>query len=161
MEAMNPTDDRSEIPRRRRGFTLLEMMAVVVIIGLLMTLIGTQVVGQIDGAKVTTTSAKIKQLETRLEMYRMDNGRYPTTEQGLMALVERPTSEPEPRRWNPDGYVKRDMLKDAWDEAFQYQSPGTNNPRGFDLWSLGADNQAGGDDYDADLGNWDEEDIGG
>lgn len=143
-------------PRRTtRGFTLLEMMAVVMIIGLLMTLIGTQVAERIDGARVTTTQAKIKQLEQALEMYKLDNARYPTTEQGLAALVEKPTSGPEPRRWQPGGYVKRDMLLDSWQQEFEYASPGTNNTRSFDLWSLGADATPGGEENDRDLGNWD------
>lgn len=140
--------------RKQRGFTLLEMMAVVLIIGLLMTLVGTQVAQRIDSARVTTTAAKLKQLEQALEMYRLDNIRYPSTEQGLRALVEKPSGDPEPKRWQPGGYARRDMLVDAWQEEFQYLSPGTNNARSFDLWSLGADAAAGGDDNDADISNW-------
>ena len=147
--------------RRQRGFTLLEMMAVVMIIGLLMTLIGTQVAAQIDKARRTTTQAKIKQLESALEMYKMDNARYPSTDQGLRALIEKPTGAPEPKRWQPGGYVKGDMLEDSWQEDFQYASPGTNNTRSFDLWSLGADAAPGGEDTDADLGNWSTEVTGG
>ena len=140
--------------RDRQGFTLLEMMAVVMIIGLLMTLIGTQVAGRIESARSTTTKAKITQIEQALEMYRMDNSRYPSTEQGLRALVEKPSGDPEPRRWAAGGYVKKTMLTDSWDEEFQYASPGTNNPRGFDVWSLGADAAPGGEDTARDLGNW-------
>lgn len=152
---------RLERLRRRRGFTLLEMMAVVMIIGLLMTLIGTQVAERINLARVTVTQAKIKQLEAALEMYRMDNARYPSTEQGLMALVERPSGTPEPKRWQPGGYVKRNMIQDSWQEDLQYSRPGTNNPRSFDLWSLGADSTPGGEGSDADVGNWGEEVAGG
>jgi general secretion pathway protein G len=154
-------ESRTERTHGRAGFTLLEMMAVVMIIGLLMTLIGTQVAERIDGARVTTTQAKIKQLEQALEMYKMDNARYPSTEQGLMALVEKPSGDPEPKRWQVGGYVKRDMLQDAWQEDFQYESPGTNNPRSFDLWSLGADAAPGGEGNDGDLGNWSVEASGG
>lgn len=153
----NRAPQRKPSRRRRSGFTLLEMMAVVMIIGLLMALIGTQVAQRIDVARVTTTQAKIKQLESALEMYKMDNARYPSTEQGLRALVEKPSGAPEPKRWQPGGYVKSDMLKDSWQEAFQYASPGSNNPRSFDLWSLGADAAPGGEDTDADIGNWDGE----
>ena len=140
--------------RTQRGFTLLEMMAVVLIIGLLMTLVGTQVAQRIDSARVTTTAAKLKQLEQALEMYRLDNIRYPSTEQGLHALVEKPSGDPAPKRWQPGGYARRDMLVDSWQEAFQYTSPGTNNARSFDLWSFGADATAGGDNNDADISNW-------
>jgi general secretion pathway protein G len=139
---------------RRRGFTLLEMMAVVLIIGLLMTLVGTQVAQRIDSARVTTTAAKLKQLEQALEMYRLDNTRYPSTEQGLFALVEKPSGDPEPKRWSPGGYARRDMLLDAWQEEFQYASPGSNNTRSFDLWSFGADANAGGEGNDSDIANW-------
>ena len=144
----------------QRGFTLLEMMAVVLIIGLLMTLVGTQVAQRIDGARVTTTQAKLKQLEQALEMYRLDNTRYPSTEQGLVALVEKPSGDPEPKRWQPGGYARRDMLMDAWDEEFQYASPGTNNTRSFDLWSFGADATPGGEGNDSDIANWYSE-VGG
>lgn len=147
--------------RTQRGFTLLEMMAVVLIIGLLMTLVGTQVAQRIDSARVTTTAAKLRQLEQALEMYRLDNIRYPSTEQGLHALVEKPSGDPAPKRWQPGGYVRRDMLVDAWQEEFQYTSPGANNARSFDLWSFGADATAGGDNNDADISNWYSEVEGG
>jgi general secretion pathway protein G len=154
-------NSRPERRRRRSGFTLLEMMAVVMIIGLLMTLIGTQVAERIDVARVTTTHAKIRQLEAALEMYRMDNVRYPSTEQGLMALVEKPSGTPEPKRWQAGGYVRRDMIQDSWQEDLQYARPGTNNARSFDLWSLGADAVPGGEGTDADIGNWSTEVAGG
>jgi len=154
-------NDRLQQLHRRGGFTLLEMMAVVMIIGLLMTLIGTQVAERINLARVTVTQAKIKQLEAALEMYRMDNARYPSTEQGLMALVEKPSGTPEPKRWQVGGYVKPDMIRDSWQEELQYAQPGTNNPTSFDLWSLGADSAPGGEGSDADVGNWAEEVAGG
>ena len=146
--------------RTQRGFTLLEMMAVVLIIGLLMTLVGTQVAQRIDSARVTTTAAKLKQLEQALEMYRLDNIRYPSTEQGLQALIEKPNGDPEPKRWQAGGYARRDMLLDSWQEEFQYASPGTNNARSFDLWSFGADATAGGEGNDSDIANWYSE-VGG
>ena len=141
--------------RARRGFTLLEMMAVVMIIGLLMTLVGTQIASRIDEARVTTTIAKRKQLEQALELYKLDNARYPTTEQGLQALVEKPTGDPQPKRYPSGGYVSSDKLLDSWQEPFQFASPGTNNQRSYDLWSLGSDAAPGGTETAADLGNWD------
>jgi len=141
--------------RNQAGFTLIEIMAVVVIMGLLMGIVGTAVFSQIDKARVNTTKAQIDQLEAALAFYQMDNGRFPTTEQGLQALVERPTSAPEPRNYHSAGYLKKKQVpRDAWGSPYQYAMPGGNNPEGFDLWSLGADSQPGGTGTDADLGNW-------
>jgi general secretion pathway protein G len=142
--------------KRDRGFTLIEIMAVVLIIGLLTGLVGVAVFGQFDTAKVRTARAQIDGgLKSALEAYRMDNGRYPTTEQGLDALVHRPTIAPEPNRWNPDGYLDADAVPlDPWGNPYQYQSPGTRNPRKFDIWSFGADGSPGGEENDADIGNW-------
>jgi general secretion pathway protein G len=141
--------------RRARGFTLIEIMAVVVIMGLLMGLVGTAVVGQIAEARRKTTVAQIEQLGAALDFYQMDNGRYPTTEQGLHALVSQPTIAPEPNNYNPAGYLrKKQVPKDAWGNAFHYEMPGSRNVDAFDLWSLGADGQPGGTGTDADIGNW-------
>jgi len=150
----------AEVLRRERGFTLIEIMAVVIIMGLLMGLVGISVFQQGDKARGTTAKAKIVQIESALEFYRMDNSRYPTTEQGLRALLERPTTTPEPRNYPPEGYLKTsDALLDPWGGRFQYESPGQRNPYSFDLWSLGADQSPGGDALDADIGNWDEDDL--
>ncbi len=139
-------------PVGRLGFTLIEIMAVVLIMGMLMTLVGVSVFQQVDKARVVTAKAKISQLENALEFYRMDNSRYPTTEQGLNALVEEPSGA---RSYPPGGYLKkRDALLDPWQEPFRYESPGQHNSRTFDLWSLGADSAAGGADLDTDIGNW-------
>ncbi len=141
--------------KRRRGFTLIEIMAVVLIIGLLIGLVGTQVFQQVGAARVGTTRAQIWCLEASLGFYQMDNGRFPTTEQGLDALVHKPSGAPVPRNWRTGGYVKGGAVpKDAWGGDFQYESPGTNNTDSFDLWSLGADGAPGGNDNDADIGNW-------
>ena len=149
--------DQNRNPKTRRsGFTLIEIMAVVLIMGLLMTLVGVNIAGQIDKARVTTTRAQITQLESALEFYRLDNGRYPTTDQGLEALVRKPGGAPEPRNYPPGGYLKKsDALFDPWGARFQYESPGNRNPHSFDLWSLGSDGASGGEGVDADLGNWD------
>ena len=140
----------------RAGFTLIEIMAVVVIMGFLMTLVGLAVFQQVDKARVTTARAKIIQLESALEFYRMDNAKYPTTEQGLIALIEQPQTEPQPRNYPAGGYLKRrDALEDPWGMPFRYESPGQHNAHSFDLWSLGADQSQGGEDVNGDVGNWD------
>jgi len=141
---------------RNHGFSLIEIMAVVVIIGMLVALVGVNVAGQIDSARVKTTRAQVDRLEGALELYRMDNANYPTTEQGLQALVERPTTPPEPQRYQTDGYLRRGTLpEDPWGEPYQYRAPGEHNPRSFDLWSFGSDRAPGGADDAADIGNWD------
>jgi general secretion pathway protein G len=150
--------------RRRRGFTLIEIMAVVLIMGMLMGLVGVAVFNQVDKARVQTTKAKIKNLESALEFYRMDNSRYPTSEQGLQALVIKPTTEPEPRNYPPGGYLQRGgpaAMEDAWQNKIFYESPGQHNPHSFDMWSLGADGAPGGEDADADIENWTQEELGG
>jgi general secretion pathway protein G len=140
------------------GFTLIEIMAVVLIMGLLVSIVGYNVFAQVDKARVQTARATISQLESALEFYRMDNSRYPSTEQGLEALIDRPTTSPEARNYPPEGYLKKaSALRDPWSEPFQYESPGQHNPYSFDLWSLGADGAPGGEGIDADIGNWDEE----
>ncbi len=144
--------------RRRAGFTLIEIMAVVLIMGLLMGLVGVSVFSQVDKAKVITTRAKISQLENALEFYRMDNSRYPTSDEGLGALLDAP---PDARNYPPGGYLQKSVaLKDPWDEPFQYASPGEHNQNTFDIWSFGADSAAGGSDLDSDIGNWDDDGQG-
>lgn len=139
---------------RQRGFTLIEIMVVVVIIGILIGLVAPNIVGNVDEARVTAAKADIETLVTALERYYMDNSSYPTTDQGLEALVEKPTAEPIPRNWRPEGYVRRKkMLQDPWGSEYRYISPGANGP--FDLYSVGADGQEGGEGVQADIGNWD------
>jgi general secretion pathway protein G len=141
--------------RRRAGFTLIEIMAVVLIIGLLSAIVGTAIFRQVDRAKVAAAKTQINSLDGVLELYRMDNGRFPTTEQGLAALVQVPTSEPVPRNYPPGGYIRDGRVpNDPWDEPYHYEMPGTNNPHSYDLWSFGADNAPGGEGVDADIGNW-------
>ena len=143
---------------RTAGFTLIEIMAVVLIIGLLVTIVGVNIFSQVDKARVGTARTQIKQLEGVLEFYRLDNARYPTTEQGLDALVHKPTGEPQPRNWRPEGYLQHSEVPlDPWGNPYQYACPGQHNPYSFDLWSYGADGQAGGDGVNADVGNWAEE----
>ena len=135
---------------RRAGFTLIEIMAVVVIMGMLMATLAVGISGQIDKARVSTTRTKIVRIEQALEFYQMDNARFPTSDQGLDALANKPSSPPVPRFFTPGGYIKTDGLMDPWGQLFQYRIPGTNNPHSFDLWSLGPDGVEGGDD----IANW-------
>ncbi len=134
-----------------RGFTLIEIMVVVIIIGLLAALVVPQVIDRVDEARVTKARQDIQALETALAMFRLDNSRYPTTDQGLQALVQQPT-DPSIRNWRPGGYIKR-ISKDPWGNDYQYVYPGTRG-REYDLFSLGADGQPGGEGIDADIGNW-------
>jgi len=147
-------------PRERRsGFTLIEIMAVVIIMGLLMGIVGVTVFSRVDEARVATARIQIKQIENALEFYRMDNSRYPSNEQGLRALIEPPT---DVRNYPPGGYLKnKDGLMDPWDNPFQYQSPGEHNEHTFDLWSQGADGAPGGTGLNTDVGNWSEDEETG
>ena len=136
--------------RLQRGFTLIEIMVVVVILGLLAAVVVTQTVGKVDDARIAKAKQDIREIETALTLYRLDNFRYPTTEQGLDALVNRP-ADPALSHWKEGGYVKR-MSKDPWSRDYVYESPGTHGD--YDLYSLGADGQPGGEKNDADIGNW-------
>lgn len=152
---MDYTQFRREVSRHRvRGFTLIEIMVVVVIIGLLAAVIVPQVVSKVDEAKVAKTKQDIATLETALTMFRLDNSKYPTTDQGLAALVTQPT-DPSIRNWRPGGYIKR-VSKDPWGNDYQYVYPGTHGGE-YDLYSLGADGQPGGEGTAADIGNWNAE----
>lgn len=138
--------------RKRSGFTLVEIMVVVVIIGLLAALVGPRLIGQSDDAKIRTTRVQISNFEQSLELYHLNNGRFPTTDQGLMALVEKPTIPPEPRNYQKGGYMKK-LAKDAWGNDFIYTCPGKKGD--YDIISYGADGQEGGEGVDADISNWD------
>ena len=151
MNVTTRTDHRNE------GFTLIEIMAVVLIIGMLSGIVGFAVFQQVDKARVVTARAQIDRLESSLELYSMDNGRFPTTEQGLEALVSATTTSPEPRNFPQGGYLKGGRIPvDPWGEEYQYEAPGQHNSHAFDLWSFGADRTTGGNEIEADIGNWDD-----
>lgn len=137
--------------RRQSGFTLIEIMVVVVILGILAALVVPQVMSRPDQAKVTVAKGDIKAIAASLDMYKLDNQAYPSTQQGLDALVKKPSGNPQPRNWNKDGYLKK-LPVDPWGNTYLYLSPGTRGK--IDLYSLGADGQEGGEGGDADIGNW-------
>ncbi|WP_312571267.1 type II secretion system major pseudopilin GspG [Stutzerimonas balearica] len=136
---------------RQGGFTLIEIMVVVVILGILAALVVPQVMSRPDQAKVTVAKGDIKAIAAALDMYKLDNFSYPSTQQGLEALVSRPSGSPQPRNWNADGYLKR-LPKDPWGNEYQYLAPGSKGP--YDLFSYGADGKPGGSELNADIGNW-------
>lgn len=137
--------------RRQGGFTLMEIMVVIFIIGLLVAIVAPNVLGNQDQAMQQKARADLATLEQALDLYRLDNLRFPTREQGLRALVVRPTSEPQPRAWREDGYIRR-LPKDPWGQDYQYRVPGQHGR--YDVYSLGADAVEGGEGNDADIGNW-------
>ncbi len=141
---------RHDIPH---GFTLIEILVVVLIIGLLTTVLATNLIGRAEDAKIKLAQTQIKNLSDQLELYRLDNGRYPTTGQGMNALASEPASEPRPRNYPRGGYVRRDGLLDPWGKQYNYEAPGNRNTHSFDLSSHGGDGVEGGED---DITNWDE-----
>nr|WP_148862892.1 type II secretion system major pseudopilin GspG [Marinobacter fonticola] len=130
------------------GFTLIEIMVVMVILGLLVAIVAPNILGRSDQARVTVAQTQMSNIANALDLYRLDNGHYPSTQQGLQALVTKPSGSPEPRNWNPDGYLKS-VPQDPWDNDYQYISPGVNGP--YDLYSYGSDGREGGDGDAADI----------
>lgn len=133
---------------RRAGLTLVEMIVVLTIIAVVAVMIVPNVLGRPDEARRTVAQTDLKTISAALKMYRLDNGAYPTTAQGLQALVERPTSSPAPRNWHEEGYLP-ELPTDPWGRPYAYASPGRTGP--FDLISHGRDGEAGGEGMDADL----------
>lgn len=138
------------LPRAREaGVTLIEMMVVLVIIAIVAAIVVPNVVGRPDEARVTVARTDIRSIGSALELYRLDNRAYPTTSQGLAALVERPVAPPEPPNWAAGGYLDA-VPQDPWGNAYAYEAPGAEGA-GFALVSLGSDGQAGGDGTGADI----------
>ncbi|MGZ0782994.1 type II secretion system protein GspG [Pseudomonas sp. TKO26] len=138
---------------KQRGFTLIEIMVVVVILGVLAALVVPQIMSRPDQAKAAAAQSDIKAIAMALDIYKLDNHQYPSSQQGLEALVSKPSGNPPARNWNPDGYLKR-LPIDPWGNAYQYRLPGTRGS-GYDLFSFGADGKLGGDGLNAEIGNWD------
>lgn len=149
---MITSSKRSPIAMPSRGFTLIEIMIVVVIIGILAGLIAPIIMDRPDQARVTAARNDIQAIMSALKLYRLDNATYPSAEQGLQALVKRPETGNIPRNWKPGGYIER-LPKDPWGEMdYQYLNPGVHGE--IDVFSYGRDRKPGGEGYDADIGTW-------
>ncbi len=135
--------------RNSRGFTLLELMVVIVIIGVLAALIAPKIISRVGQAKVTAAKADLSNIMNALKMYKLDNGRYPSTDQGLAALAAKPSTGSIPSNWH--SYIDK-LPEDPWHHAYQYANPGVHGE--IDVFSFGADGQAGGEGDDADIGSW-------
>ena len=138
----------------KRGFTLIEIMVVIVILALLAALVGPKILGRTDDAKIQTTKTQIRSLESALKLYKLDNGVYPTTEQGLNSLVAKPTVGVIPKNYKEGGYIEsKQVPKDGWGNDYIYVSPGEHGD--YDLSSYGADGVKGGEGKNSDIGSWD------
>lgn len=137
--------------RRWAGFTLIEILVVVVILGILAALVVPRIMERPDEARVVATKSDIRGITSALKLYRLDNGVYPSTEQGLLALVRKPDTGVIPRNWKEGGYLDR-VPKDPWGAEYQYLNPGVHGE--IDIFSLGADNAPGGEGINADIGSW-------
>ena len=137
--------------KRAHGFTLIEVLVVLVILGVLAALVVPRVLGRTDDARVVAARADIATLMQALKLYRLDNLRYPSSAQGLKALLEKPVLEPLPPNWRQGGYLER-LPADPWGHPYQYAQPGTHGE--IDVWSLGADSAPGGEQANADIGSW-------
>jgi general secretion pathway protein G len=139
--------------RLERGFTLVEIMVVVVIIGILGALVVPKLLGRTGESRVVAAKVDISTMMQALKLYKLDNQRYPTTEQGLTALIQKPTSGPAANGWKAGGYLEK-LPKDPWGNQYQYLSPGLHGE--VDIFSFGADGQPGGTGEDADVGSWEQ-----
>lgn len=138
------------------GFSFIELMVVVIIMGILAGAIVPRYMDKADKAKTVKAQVDIAAIETSLKLYKLDNGFYPSTEQGLLALIEQPTTDPVPKNWNEDGYFeKKKTPKDPWGNEYMYLCPGVHGT--YDIISYGADGESGGEGVNADVTNWEEE----
>jgi general secretion pathway protein G len=138
---------------KQHGFTLIEIMVVIVILGVLAALVVPKIMGRPDEARVGAAKQDVGAITQALKLYRLDNGRYPSTEQGLNALVIKPATEPIPSNWKAGGYLDK-LPKDPWGQSYQYLNPGLRNATDIDVFSFGSDGKPGGEGNDADIGNW-------
>lgn len=140
---------------RQTGFTLIEIMVVIVILGILAAAVVPRIMDNPDKARVVKAQTDIRSLGAALDLYRLDNYQYPSTDQGLEALVNKPSGNPEPRNYKDGGYIDR-LPKDPWGNDYRYLNPGQRG-HNYDLYTLGADGQPGGDGINADIGNWNDD----
>ena len=138
---------------RQSGFTLVEMLVVIIIIGVLAALVAPQLFQNTGRAKTAAASAQIEMLSTSLETYRLDNSYFPSSQQGIDALFKKPTAPPVPTNWHGP-YIKKSVPKDPWGRPYKYMCPGKINPETFDLYSLGRDGKDGGTGEDKDIKSW-------
>lgn len=148
---MNQFARQQPLPAGQRAFTLIEIMVVVIIIGILAAIVAPNVIGRVDDAQITKARAEISNIENAMKFYRLDNFTYPSSNQGVEALVSKP-ADPSIKNWKTGGYLDR-VPKDPWGNAYLYLNPG--NHREFDVYTLGRDGRPGGEGIDADIGNWD------
>ena len=145
---------RENLIKKTDGFTLIEIMVVMFILALLAAIITPRLIGRTDDARVTKAKIQIKNFETALKLFRMDNGFYPSTDQGLETLVTKPSTGHIPNNYRRGGYLeKKKITPDPWGNEYVYISPGTEGD--YDIISFGADNAPGGEEYDSDITNWD------
>lgn len=140
--------------RTQKGFSLIEIMVVIVIMGMLLSYVAPKVFQNVEKAQLQKVQADFSSIKTALANYRLDNFVYPTSEQGLEALVTKPSIAPEPRGWRSEGYLDK-IPSDPWQREYLYLSPGENN-KPFEIYTLGADGVRGGSGQDADISNWDD-----
>jgi general secretion pathway protein G len=147
---MNRASARRSRSENKLGFTLLELVVVIIVLGLLAAIVAPQILGRVSDARTTSAETQVALFGTALDNYRLDNGAYPTTEQGLAALREKPTRAPIPTNWRGP-YLRKDVPLDPWGKPYIYRSPGERNASGYDLSSLGRDGKPGGEGEDKDV----------
>lgn len=140
--------------QRYLGFTLIELLVVIIIIGVLAGVVGPRFLGRTDQAKVSAAQQQISNFSLALDSYQLDNGNYPSTEQGLSALLKKPSGSPEPKGWRGPYLKKSEIPTDPWGNAYVYTAPGKHNTQEYDLMSYGKDGKEGGDGDNADVCNW-------
>ncbi len=140
------------VPAHTSGFTLLEVLVVLAIIGIMAALVVPNVMSALSGSQIKAVKADLASVSAALNMYKLDNFAFPSTEQGLGALLTKPGGQPEAPNWRTGGYIEK-AAKDPWENPYQYLRPGQHGE--FDIYSLGADGKPGGEGDDADIGNWD------
>ncbi len=139
--------------KNQKGFSFIELMVVLLIMGIMAVMVGGRFLGRADEARIKQVRTDFRTIETQLKLYKLDNFRFPTTEQGLEALVEKPSIDPIPKQWNKEGYLDK-LPKDPWGNTYLYNAPGEKGP--YEIYTYGADGVAGGADTDKDIYSWED-----